>query len=106
MIKNSSDLIKHVNDSYTFNTFIHTYARQKIKRESRLKRRKKKLKDFHMFEIKQTSRMIKIEFKHFSQQLNQKSSDECMLMRIRLRLCNLAQLMLEDSAISARELCD
>ena len=62
MIKNSSDLTKHVNNSYTFNTFIYTYVKQRTKRESKLK--KKKSKDFYMFEIKQTSRIIKIEFKH------------------------------------------
>ena len=99
MIKNSLNLIKHVNDSYTFNTFTYIYIKQKIKKELRLKKEnskdshmfeKRKLKDFHMFEIKQTSRMIKIEFKYFSQQLNQKNSDECMLMRIRLKLYNLA----------------
>ena len=54
-----------------------------------------------MFEIKQISRIIKIESEHFSQQLNQKNSDECMLMRIKLRLCDLIRLVLEDSAINA-----
>ena len=54
-----------------------------------------------MFKIKQISRIIKIEFKYFSQQLNQKNSDECMLIRIKLRLCDLIQLMLKDSAINA-----
>ena len=38
MIKNSLNLIKHVNDSYTFNTFTYIYAKQKIKRELRLKK--------------------------------------------------------------------
>ena len=90
MIKNSLNLIKHVNNSYTFNTFTYTYAKQKIKKELRLKKeKKKKLKDFHMFKIKQTSHMIKIEFKHFLQQLNQKSFNECMLIKIRLKLCDL-----------------
>ena len=63
MIKNSSDLTKHVNNSYTFNTLIYTYVKQKIKRELRLK--KEKSKNFYMFKIKQTSRIIKFEFKHF-----------------------------------------
>ena len=53
-----------------------------------------------MFEIKQTSRMIKIEFKHFLQQLNQKNFNKCILMRIKLKLYNLFRLMFEDSAIN------
>ena len=40
MIKSDLNLIKHVNDSYTFNTFTHTYIKQNIKRKIKTKREK------------------------------------------------------------------
>ena len=59
----------------------------KIKRTSYII--KEKSKNFYMFEIKQTLYMIKIKFKHLLQRLNQKSSVKCMLIKIRLKLCDL-----------------
>ena len=46
MIKSDSDLTKHVNDSYTFNTFTHTYTKQNIKRRIKAKRERELKKTF------------------------------------------------------------
>ena len=40
MIKSNLNLIKHVNNSYTFNTLTHTYVKQNIKRRIKTKREK------------------------------------------------------------------